>query len=46
MEHLGVPPGPLVGEALRFLLEVRMEEGPLERDDALRRLDGWFAART
>jgi poly(A) polymerase len=45
MEHLGLPPGPVVGEALRYLLELRMEEGPLGRDEALRRLDAWYAAR-
>jgi poly(A) polymerase len=45
MAHLGIGPGPLVGQALRHLLEVRMEEGPLERDEALRRLDAWYADR-
>jgi poly(A) polymerase len=43
MEHLGIPPGPLVGEALRFLLELRIEEGPLGEEEALRRLDQWWA---
>jgi poly(A) polymerase len=46
MEHLGIPPGPLVGEALRFLLELRIEEGPLGEDEATRRLDEWWAARS
>ena len=45
MEHLGVPPGPVVGEALAFLLELRLEEGPLGHDEALRRLDAWWAQR-
>jgi poly(A) polymerase len=45
MEHLGVPPGPVIGEALAFLLEVRLEEGPLGHDEALRRLDAWWAQR-
>ncbi|MCU1450010.1 MAG: pcnA [Acidimicrobiales bacterium] len=45
MEHLGVPPGPLVGEALRFLLEVRIDEGPLGEEEATRRLDQWWASR-
>jgi poly(A) polymerase len=45
MEHLGVPPGPVVGEALAFLLELRLEEGPLGPDEALRRLDAWWADR-
>ena len=45
MEHLGVPPGPVVGEALRFLLELRIEEGPLSEEEASRRLDEWWASR-
>ncbi|MCB1250859.1 MAG: CCA tRNA nucleotidyltransferase [Acidimicrobiales bacterium] len=46
MEHLGLPPGPVVGEALSYLLEVRLEEGPLTEDEALARLDTWWAARS
>jgi poly(A) polymerase len=45
MEHLGLPPGPLVGEALRFLLDLRIDEGPLGDDEARRRLDAWWDAR-
>ncbi|MBV9412905.1 MAG: CCA tRNA nucleotidyltransferase [Acidimicrobiia bacterium] len=45
MDHLGVPPGPIVGDALRFLLELRIEEGPLGEDEATRRLDDWWAGR-
>jgi poly(A) polymerase len=45
MEHLGLPPGPAVGEALAYLLELRLEEGPLGEEEALRRLDVWWAAR-
>lgn len=45
MAHLGVPPGPLVGEALAFLLELRLEEGPLGEEEARRRLDRWWAGR-
>jgi poly(A) polymerase len=45
MAHLGVGPGRHVGEALAFLLEVRMEEGPLDEDEAFGRLDQWWAAR-
>ncbi|MBW3574889.1 MAG: HDIG domain-containing protein [Actinobacteria bacterium] len=45
MEHLGIAPGPVVGEALDFLLELRLEEGPLGEEEARRRLDGWWAAR-
>ena len=43
MEHLGIAPGPVVGKALSFLLELRMEEGPLGEEEALRRLDAWWA---
>jgi poly(A) polymerase len=46
MERLGIPPGPLVGEALAFLLELRLEEGPLGADEAGRRLDTWWADRS
>ena len=45
MEHLGLPPGPEVGRALAFLLELRLEEGPLGEDEARRRLDAWWAAQ-
>jgi len=46
MEHLGVPPGPVVGRALEHLLEIRLEEG-LIGDAAIRaRLDAWFAGQS
>ena len=45
MEHLGVRPGRVVGEALAMLLEARLEEGPLGEEAAYRRLDEWWAAR-
>ena len=45
MELLGVPPGPVVGRALEFLLELRIEEGPLGPEEAGRRLDAWWAGR-
>jgi poly(A) polymerase len=44
MDHLGIGPGREVGEALRMLLEARMEEGPLGEDEARRRLDAWWAS--
>ncbi len=43
MEHLGIKPGPAVGRALAFLLELRLEEGPLGEEEAHRRLDAWWA---
>ena len=45
MKHLGIAPGRAVGEALAFLLELRLEEGPLGKDEAYRRIDAWYAAR-
>jgi poly(A) polymerase len=41
MEHLGIGPGPLVGKALGFLLEIRLEEGVLGAAEIRRRLDRW-----
>jgi poly(A) polymerase len=45
MEHLGVPPGPAVGEALDYLMELRMERGPIDKDEAYRLLDEWAGGR-
>nr|WP_147522484.1 CCA tRNA nucleotidyltransferase [Brevibacterium senegalense] len=41
MEILDIPPGPLVGQAYRFLLELRLEEGVVGEDEAARRLRAW-----
>ncbi len=46
MAHLGLAPGREVGEALDFLLELRLDEGPLGPEEATRRLDAWWAARS
>ncbi len=43
MAHLALAPGPEVGRALDFLLELRLEEGPLGEEEAHRRLDAWWA---
>ncbi|MFV0309277.1 MAG: CCA tRNA nucleotidyltransferase [Desertimonas sp.] len=43
MDHLGIPPGPLIGKALNHLLEIRLDEGLLGPDEAYRRLDDWWA---
>lgn len=45
MAHLGIGPGPLVGEALAYLLEIRLEEGEIGHDEAVARLDAWWKAR-
>ena len=42
--HLGISPGPAVGKAMDFLLELRLDEGVLGRDEVLRRLDAWWAS--
>ncbi|WP_328341728.1 CCA tRNA nucleotidyltransferase [Micromonospora sp. NBC_00421] len=41
MELLGVPPGPLVGRAWQHLKELRLERGPLDRDEAEAELLRW-----
>jgi poly(A) polymerase len=43
MAHLGLNPGRDIGRALDFLLELRLEEGPLGAEEARRRLDAWWA---
>jgi poly(A) polymerase len=45
MRILDIPPGRAVGEAYRFLLEARMDEGPLGPDEAEVRLRAWWATR-
>ncbi|MGZ8635659.1 MAG: CCA tRNA nucleotidyltransferase [Actinomycetota bacterium] len=45
MEHLGIGPGPGVGDALSYLMEVRLERGPVEDAEAYRLLDAWWAER-
>ena len=46
MEHLGIGPGREVGEALTYLLEIRLDEGPLGTEEATARLDAWWAERS
>jgi poly(A) polymerase len=43
MEQLGIKPGPDVGLALKFLMNLRMDEGPLGEDEARARLSEWWA---
>jgi poly(A) polymerase len=45
MAFLGIEPGPLVGEALDFLLEIRLDEGPIAEDEAYERLAAWARER-
>lgn len=45
MAHLGLDPGPLVGEAWNHLLELRLEHGPMSEQEAYAALDRWAAER-
>jgi poly(A) polymerase len=45
MKFLGIPPSRVVGEALEFLLELRLDEGPLGEEAAYARLAEWARAR-
>jgi poly(A) polymerase len=44
MSILGLPPGPVIGRALKYLLELRIEHGPLGREQATQELLRWAAA--
>ena len=45
MELLGIPAGPQVGEAWRYLKELRLDRGPLTREEATAELKSWWEAR-
>lgn len=45
MSILGIAPGREVGQAMKFLLELRLDEGPLGEEEATRRLVAWWADR-
>ena len=45
MEQLGLEPGPAVGEAMGFLLEIRLEEGLVGETEIRERLDRWWQVR-
>jgi poly(A) polymerase len=44
MRLLGLPPGPLVGKAWRYLKELRLDRGPLDHDEAIAELRKWAEA--
>jgi poly(A) polymerase len=46
MALLGLKPGPEVGAAYRFLLELRIDEGVLSEEEASARLEAWWTDRT
>lgn len=43
MEILGIGPGPEIGKAYKFLLELRLENGPMSQDEAKAALVAWHA---
>jgi poly(A) polymerase len=45
MRVLDLAPGPEVGEAMRWLLELRLDEGELGQAEATRRLQEWWSSR-
>ena len=45
MQILGLKPGRAVGEARDFLMDLRIDEGPLGEEEAARRLRAWWADR-
>ncbi|MER6995353.1 CCA tRNA nucleotidyltransferase [Streptomyces sp. NPDC000410] len=46
MEILGVGPGPVIGQAYKVLLELRLENGPMEHEAAVAALKDWWAAQS
>ncbi len=42
---LGIAPGPVLGQAYKYLLSVRLDEGPIGKDAAAERLLQWWADR-
>ncbi|WEH40845.1 CCA tRNA nucleotidyltransferase [Streptomyces sp. AM 2-1-1] len=45
MRILGVGPGPVIGRAYAFLLELRLENGPMGEEAAAAALTDWWAAQ-
>ncbi|WP_405937747.1 CCA tRNA nucleotidyltransferase [Streptomyces sp. NBC_00726] len=46
MQILDVGPGPVIGKAYAFLLELRLENGPLEHDAAVAELKKWWETQS
>lgn len=45
MKLLNLKPGPDVGAAYKHMLEVRLEQGPLDKDAAIAELNRWWQSR-
>lgn len=46
MQILKVPSGPMIGKAYNYLLNVRLDEGPLTREQAIERLTVWWNSQS
>jgi poly(A) polymerase len=46
MDVLGVGPGPVVGRALEFLMEIRLDEGEISEEEAKTRLRSWWSEQS
>lgn len=46
MEILGIKPGPEVGQAYKFLLEHRLDNGPVSPEEAAELLKTWWSERS
>ena len=42
MTILDIEPGPMVGKAWKHMKDVRLDQGPLEREDAILELKKWW----
>jgi len=45
MEILGIPAGPQIGQAWNYLKELRLDRGPLSREEATAELLSWWNAK-
>jgi poly(A) polymerase len=45
MTLLGIAPGPQVGAAMDFLMDIRLDEGEIGKEAATARLLEWWRAR-
>ncbi|HUX05457.1 MAG TPA: CCA tRNA nucleotidyltransferase [Acidimicrobiales bacterium] len=46
MKILDIAPGPAVGRALEFLMEIRLDEGEIAEEDAATRLRAWWSEQS
>jgi len=46
MEILGIGPGRAIGDAYKFLLELRLDQGPLGEEKATEALKAWWDSRS